>query len=388
MTIIKRQLETTCRSDLKAFPVLTITGPRQSGRSTLLKSMLPDWSYVNLEDPSQNDFATEDPKAFLRTYSNQVIFDEIQRAPKLLSYLQVEIDNDRRPGRFALSGSHNLLLLQSISQSLAGRTSIRHLLPFSYSELASSVGDRHEIEDQLFYGFYPAVWNQLSASGAWLDSYIQTYIERDVRLIRNVTDLGQFRRFLKLCAGRASQILDLSSLGKDVGLSHNSVREWIGVLETGFIAYRLEPFYQNFSKRVIKSPKLYFYDTGVLCRLLAIGNSKDLELSPFRGAIFENWCVNECLKSLLNRGQQPSVYFWKDKSMEVDIVMEMGAGKISAFECKSSVTSPSNALEGPNYLQKVMTGYNISKSVVYAGSGNQTRSDGSILDWRSFALGL
>ena len=280
------------------------------------------------------------------------------------------------------------MLLQSVSQSLAGRSSIRYLLPFSYRELSESGWTATSIENQLFYGCYPPVLHHLKASSAWLDSYIQTYIERDVRLIRNVSDLGQFRRFIKLCAGRVGQIIDFSSIGRDVGLTHNTVRDWIGILETGFIAFRLEPFYKNFSKRVIKSPKLYFYDTGLLCRLLGIGSPEELNISSFRGAIFENWCVMESYKSILNRGEQPQIYFWKDKTFEVDLLIETGIEKISAWEYKSSVSMPAGALEGPNSLEKIMTGYEITKSAVYAGSGNQNRSNGTILDWKSFAQNL
>jgi len=386
MLMIQRKLESVCRADLGAFPIVTLTGPRQSGKSTLLRCMLPDWQYVNLEDPSQHDFAVQDPKGFLRTYPDRVVFDEIQRAPKLLSYIQVEVDRDRRPGRFALTGSHNLLLLETVSQSLAGRTSVRHLLPFSYAELASGLCALPTIEDQLFYGAYPLAINGLDAASAWLDSYIQTYIERDVRLIRNVGDLGQFRRFVRICAGRAGQILDLSSIGNDVGLTHNTVRDWVGVLEAGFIAFRLEPFYRNFSKRLIKSPKLFFYDTGVLCRLLGINSPPDLHFSPFRGAIFENWCVVECLKSFYNRGRQPGLYFWKDKAAEVDIVMEISAGKIAAFECKSSVTPPAFALKGPGYLVKVMREMEVSGSAIYAGTEKQLRNEGPVIPWAEFAL--
>ena len=386
MDIIPRHIEAICRSDVAASPVLTLTGPRQSGKSTLLRAIFPKWSYVNLEEPSQLDFATDDPKGFLDMHSDQVIIDEVQRSPKLLSYIQVKIDEDRRPGRYALSGSNNLLLLQSISQSLAGRTAVRHLLPFSYQELATHGRPYQSIEDTLFFGGYPPVLNNPSHAVSWIDSYTQTYIERDVRLLRNVTDLGQFRRFLKLCAGRTGQLLDLSSLGRDAGVTHNTIRDWISILETGFIAFRLEPYHQNFSKRIIKSPKLYFYDTGVLCRLLGISAPEDLKLSPFRGVIFENWCVLEALKSLYNQGKTGSIYFWKDKLFEVDLLIERSSRSITAFECKSSVTPPSSeALQGYRYLVGLMHEYELSGGAVYAGSEHQLRTEGEILDWRRFA---
>jgi uncharacterized protein len=384
MKIIPRQLEAVCRSDLTVFPVLTVTGPRQSGKSTLLKSILPDWIYVNLEDPSNLDFALDDPKGFIRTYGDKVIIDEIQKAPKLLSYLQVEVDRDRRPGRFALTGSHNLLLLEHVSQSLAGRTSIRHLLPFSYSEVNAQGADFATIEENLFYGGYPLVYQHPQASGAWLDSYIQTYVERDVRTIRNVSDLATFRRFVRLCAGRASQLLDLSGIGADAGLTHNTVRQWVGVMEAGFIAFRLEPYFRNFSKRIIKSPKLYFYDTGLLCRLLEIRSARDLETSSFRGAIFENWCVLEALKAYHNRGERPGIYFWRDQSMEVDLLMELSPDSLAAIECKSGLTPPRDALQSPGALRNIMKGLAVSPAVIYGGTESQQRSDGKLLGWSVF----
>ncbi len=384
MKTIPRQLEAVCKADLKSFPVLTVTGPRQSGKSTLLKSILPDWSYVNLEDPANLDFATDDPKGFLRTHADKVVIDEIQKAPKLLSYLQVEIDRDRRPGRFALTGSHNLLLLEQVSQSLAGRTSIRHLLPFSYSEVHPQGVAFSSLEENLYFGGYPQIYHQPKACRAWLDSYIQTYVERDVRMIRNVSDLATFRRFVRLCAGRASQLLDLSGIGSDAGLTHNTVRQWIGVLEAGFIAFRLEPYFKNFSKRIIKSPKLYFYDTGLLCRLLDIRNPKDLETSPFRGAVFENWCVLEALKAYHNRGERPGIYFWRDQAIEVDLLMELSASRMAAIECKSGLTPPSDALNSPKSLVNIMHGMQVSPAVIYGGSETQKRSDGPLLSWNTF----
>lgn len=385
MRFIERQLAAVCKADLKVFPVLTVTGPRQSGKSTLLKSILPDWNYVNLEDPSNLDFATEDPRGFVRTYGNQVVIDEIQRAPKLLSYIQAEVDRDRRPGRFALTGSHNLLLLEAVSQSLAGRTAVRNLMPFSYSEVRARQSAFSTLEETLFFGGYPLVFQNPEASGTWLDSYIQTYVERDVRMIRNVGDLATFRRFVRLCAGRAGQLMDLSGIGGDAGITHNTVRHWIGVLEAGFIAFRLEPYFRNFSKRIIKSPKLYFCDTGLLCRLLDIRSIKDLETSPFRGAVFENWCVLEALKAFHNRGERPEIYFWRDQSMEVDLLMNLSSNMIAAIECKSGLTPVSDALNSPLALKNIMKGIHIRPTLVYGGETSQHRSDGTILCWSEFA---
>jgi predicted AAA+ superfamily ATPase len=381
MKLIPRQLESVCSQDLNVFPILTVTGPRQSGKSTLLKKLLPSWTYVNLEDPSVLDFASEDPKGFLKTYSDRVVFDEIQRAPKLLSYLQVEVDRDNRPGRFALTGSHNLLLLQHVTQSLAGRTAIRHLLPFSHGELAAGGRAFSGLSETLFYGGYPPVHHHPEAVTAWLDAYIQTYIERDVRMIRNVNDLSTFRRFVRLCAGRASQLLDLSGIGGDAGVTHNTVRDWIGVLEAGFITFRLEPYYKNFSKRIIKSPKLYFYDTGLLCRLLDLRTPADLEFSPFRGAIFENWCVAETLKSFYHHGRRPGLYFWRDQKTEVDMIIELSATSLAATECKSAVTPPSDALQAPNELKRIFKDRAVTPCVVFGGDQSEKRSEGQLIAW-------
>lgn len=388
MEYIERQLSALCTKDLKTFPVLTLTGPRQSGKSTLLRRLLPDWDYVNLEEPSHLDFATGDPQGFLRTYPGQVVIDEIQRAPRLLSQIQVEVDKERRPGRFAITGSHNLLLLEHVSQSLAGRTSVRHLLPFSYAELSSSKKAPTDLERALLLGGYPLAHADPGAALAWLDSYMQTYVERDVRAIRNVTDLASFRRFLRLCAGRAGQLLDLSGLGGDAGISHNTVRDWVGVLEAGFIAFRLEPYFRNFSKRIIKSPKLFFYDTGLLCRLLDIRAPSDLLTHPFRGAVFENWCTVEVLKAFHNQGRRPSLYFWRDQSMEVDLLIELSGNRLAALECKSGVTSVSDFIAAPLKFAKIADPDTVVPGVVFGGETSQRRSQGSFLSWSEFATGL
>lgn len=388
MKFIPRTIKQRCQRDLESFPILTITGPRQSGKSTLLQNLFPNWKYANLEDPSISDFAKEDPKGFLNTYNNHVIFDEIQRVPSLLSYLQVEIDKDRKPGRFAISGSNNLLLLEHVSQSLAGRTSVRHLLPFSYEELREGHKSQTELNSALFYGGYPAVHEHLGNAHSWLDSYTQTYIERDVRLIRNVNDLGTFRRFLRLCAGRVGQLLDLSGIGNDAGISHNTTRDWVNVLEAGFIAFRLEPYFKNFSKRIIKSPKLYFYDTGVLCRLLDIRSPEDLTIHPFRGAIFENWCIVEALKRQFAYGTTQNIYFWRDQTIEVDILVKFESSKLFVVECKSSATSNASFIDNAMAFKKFAKGEDVIPTVVYGGDFSQSRHAGTFLGWQDFSSNL
>lgn len=383
MNYIERSIGKICLKDLSSFPVLTLTGPRQSGKSTLLRHLLPDWTYVNLEDPTASDFAMQDPRGFLMTYPQKVIFDEIQRVPPLLSQIQVKVDKHRIPGQFAVTGSNNLLLLESVSQSLAGRTAVRHLLPFSLSEIKSK--QISDLDEMLFRGGYPLVVADPKAGASWIDSYIQTYVERDVRLVKNITDLSTFRRFLLLCAGRAAQLLDLSGLGGDTGISHNTAKDWIGVLETGFIVFRLQPYFRNFSKRVIKNSKLYFYDTGILCRLLNIRSSQELRNHPFRGHVFENWCIVETMKAFYNRGLTPSVYFWRDQSIEVDLLAEWSATKMSAYECKSGATPVAEFLQPALKFKQFAKELDVDVGVIYGGDVTQKRSDGDFIAWQEFS---
>jgi predicted AAA+ superfamily ATPase len=390
MNLITRQIKPLLLRDLSMFPVLTLTGPRQAGKSTLLRSLLPNWRYVNLEDPSSQEFAHQDPVGFVRTYSDRVIFDEIQRVPKILSSLQVAVDADRRPGRFAVTGSHNLLLLEQVSQTLAGRTSVRNLLPFSYRELADHTLAPNSLDEAMFLGGYPPVHDLASKSQrdgerTWLDSYMQTYVERDVRMIRNVADLPMFQRFVRLCAGRVGQLLDMSGIGGDIGLSHNSVRDWINVLETGFIAFRLEPYFKNYAKRIIKSPKLYFFDTGLLCRCLDIRTPEDVAIHPFRGHIFENYCLAETIKAFHNHGERPAVFFWRDKSIEIDLLIQRSSSALDAVECKSGATALAEFLDAPQKFKGFAKDLDVTPKVVYGGDETQARSTGTIIGWRQFA---
>jgi predicted AAA+ superfamily ATPase len=336
------------------MPVVTLTGPRQSGKTTLVRAAFPDLAYVSLEDPDVRARALEDPRGFLRAHADGVIIDEVQRAPDLPSYIQGMVDEDPRPGRFILTGSQNLLLLDRVSQSLAGRTRILHLYPFSLSELegrepwdpeASSEpqGDRsvtRSLYATLHAGFYPRIHDQGLNPVEWLADYRTAYVERDVRQIVNVQDLDTFTRFLGLCAGRNGRILNAVSLGNDAGVDHTTVRRWLSVLEASFLIKLLRPHHRNFGKRLIKSPKLFFLDCGLLCSLLGITSPDDLRVHASRGAVFESFVLGELLKAYAHRGRRPPLFFWRDSAgHEIDFIVEQGT-RLLAIEAKSGETAP------------------------------------------------
>ena len=381
------------------FPVVTLTGPRQSGKTTLVQTVFPAYEYVSLESPEQRNFALVDPVGFLKQFNGPVILDEVQRAPDLFSYIQILVDKVGSPGQFILTGSQNFLLLSKISQSLAGRTAVLHLLPFSHSELTGrkmpdltkagspirrktlSGGDLFET---LYTGGYPRIHDRRIDPQDWLLNYYRTYIERDVREIINVGDLDAFARFVGLCAGRTGQLLDLTSLGNDCGVSHSTARRWISILETSFIVKLLRPHHRNFSKRLIKSPKLYFLDTGLLCLLLRIRTPGDLRLHPVRGAIFESWVVSEAVKNFMHRGQEPDVYFWRDSTgHEVDLIVEMGSDLI-AVEIKSGQTCSSDFLNGLKYWRNLPGNEDAPAALVYGGDESYMREGMAVMSWRTW----
>ncbi|RME64828.1 MAG: ATP-binding protein, partial [Nitrospirae bacterium] len=308
--MIKRHLEPKLIELARTFPVVTVTGPRQSGKTTLVKWAFPEYDYVSLEDPDEREFATEDPRGFLRRFSKGVVFDEVQKTPHLLSYIQGIVDSNPKAGQFILTGSNQFRLLNKISQSLAGRTAILYLLPFSFREILGYPPEDPctlktkkinpqgwSLEEVLFKGFYPPIHDRSLPPHAWLSGYHQTYIERDVREVLNIGNLDTFHRFIRLCATRAGQLLNLSSLAVDAGISHTTARTWLSVLQASFILYTLQPHFANFSKRIIKTPKLYFYDTGLLCYLLRIRTPEELMTHPMKGHIFENFIITEFYKA-------------------------------------------------------------------------------------------
>ncbi len=381
--MIKRILSTKILETAKVSPLIGIVGPRQSGKTTLAKEIFPKYTYVNLEQPDIRLYAQNDPKAFLAQYDNHVILDEIQRVPELFSYLQVKVDNDKKMGQYVLTGSQHFLMLQSITQSLAGRISIFNLYPLSYEELKNANKQKENLFEQIWYGGYPRLYDQKISPLIWLNNYIQTYIDRDVSLISQITNLKTFETFLRVIAGRTGQLLNLSSLGNELGISHNTVKTWINLLETSGIVYLLQPFFSNISKRLIKSPKIYFTDTGLVCRLLGIENSTQLNTHPLYGSIFETHIVVEYLKYYLNRGISPNIYFWRDKKgLEADLYKNLPGSKTEIFEIKSSQTIPENAFGKLKQIQSI-TNNDSQLNVIYGGDENQARTVGKIISWSS-----
>lgn len=335
--MIEREITTELLESAKEYPVVTIVGPRQSGKTTLAKLTFKDYRYCSLEDPDIRAYAESDPRSFLKEYDGFVILDEIQRVPSLLSYIQTLVDENKTKGRFILTGSHQLRLRADISQSLAGRTAILHLLPLSISELAKAKA-LPEKEKLLIRGFFPRIYDEdINPTRAYA-SYYQTYVERDVRQLINLKDVSLFEKFLKLLAGRAGQVVNLNSLSNDVGASSTTLKEWLSILEASFIVFKLPPFFENFGKRVVKSPKYYFTDVGLLCYLLGIENEKQVGRDPLIGNIFENMVVLEFLKQKYNRGKMPNLYFFRDSNgNEIDLIYQEGR-ELIPVEIKYSAT--------------------------------------------------
>lgn len=331
---------------LTEYPVVTILGPRQAGKTTLAKEFLPDYGYVNLESPDEREFATADPKAFLAKLAEKTIIDEIQRVPELLSYLQVEVDARRMNGQYVLTGSHQLSLRASIAQSLAGRTAILYLLPLSISELEAAGIRFNSFEEYAFTGFLPRVYEQKQRPATAYSNYFQTYVERDVRQLIALKDATLFEKTLKLLAGRVGQVFDCNSLANDVGVDAKTIRNWLSILEASFIVFKLPPYFENFGKRVIKSPKYYFTEVGLLCHLLGIRGPEQVTRDPLVGSIFENLVMIECAKSVYNRGRPAELYFFRDSNgNEVDLLIPDGPN-LRAFEIKSASTFKMDHLKG------------------------------------------
>jgi len=395
--MLVRHLGTILKKSAEKYPVVTVTGPRQSGKTTLVRRVFEDYAYASLESPDVREFAHEDPRGFLNQFADGVVLDEVQRSPDLLSYIQGIVDAKNEPGQFILTGSQNFMLLERVSQSLAGRTSVFHLLPFSRSELQArspmsveDIGSRipkrqgpaENLFSVLFTGFYPRIYDKHLDPQDWLRNYYQTYVERDVRSIASVGHLEAFGRFVRLCAGRCGQILNLSSLGADCGVSHATAARWLSVLEASFIVYLLRPHHRNFSKRLVKSPKLYFLDTGLLCYLLRIRSAEELLSHSSRGAVFETFVLAELLKAYLNRGTEPQVYFWRDSTgHEVDLIIDRGS-ELVPVEVKSGETIGSDFFKGLEYWRSLPGQQDTPAAMVFGGETSARRRGVAIYSWR------
>jgi predicted AAA+ superfamily ATPase len=384
MKYIPRAIEPVIRELVLQYPVITITGPRQSGKTTLVKKMFPDMTYLNLENPDLREMAISDPRAFLKQTQNGAILDEIQRAPELFSYLQEIVDHSARPGQYILTGSNQFSLLNSISQSLAGRTVVLKLLPFSIGEIRDVVNGL-TTDELLVRGFYPAIYkNHLNPVIAYR-SYYETYIERDVRQLIQIKDLFLFRKFVRLCAGRVGQILNASQLSGEVGVSVPTIKSWLSILQASYLITLLPPYFENIKKRLIKSPKLYFYDVGLASYLLGIEKPVHAERDPLRGALFENLVVMELFKARFNRAMDANLYFFRDSHQnEVDVVFRQGHHFIIA-EVKSAQTFNASFLKGLRHFEKIFPDRVKRAFLVYDGTYHQQMNEIEILNYRDFS---
>ncbi|MGB3589123.1 MAG: ATP-binding protein [Tunicatimonas sp.] len=359
---------------------MAITGPRQSGKTTLLKHILPDYQYVSLENPDYQSFATEDPVGFLKTYDQRVIFDEVQRVPTLFSYLQTIVDQRQQMGQFVLSGSQNFHLLERITQSLAGRVAIFKLLPFDSDELSRKVAV-DDWRSLIFRGFYPAIYDRDLTPAIFHTNYIQTYIQRDIVELTNVQNTRQFRNFIELCAARHGQLLNLSNLANACGISQPTAKSWLSILESSHIIFLLSPYYENFSKRIVKTPKLYFYDVGLAVHLLGIRRVEDLTDQKLLGSLFENLVVADLFKKNHHQYLLADYWFWRDSNgHEIDLLTKK-VGKFDIFEIKSSQTVLRKMFKGMDYFSSI-TGEKVkSQTLVYGGKDIQNRTQYQVRPW-------
>jgi predicted AAA+ superfamily ATPase len=380
--MIERVAQKTLESLSRQFPVVIITGPRQSGKTTLAVSTFPGMDYCSLENLDMRLMASEDPRLFLNRFPAGAILDEVQNSPDLLSYMQELIDFDSSGRKWILTGSQRLGVLSGISQSLAGRAAYLELLPFSIDELAGSVKN-WSLDKVLLTGLYPPVHDKKIDSGIWAQNYIRSYIERDIRSMINVRDLSIFQRFLGLCAARIGQLLNLSGLASDAGITHNTAKAWISLLEASYVVFSLQPHNSNFRKRLVKTPKLYFHDTSLLCSLLSIENEKTMNLSSMRGAVFENLVISELLKYRYNRGRRSNLFFWRDRSgHEVDIVIDR-QDNLLAVEVKSGSVIRNEYLRGLKWFQDISR--TETAKLVYGGDSSWEMNGVEILSWRDIS---
>jgi predicted AAA+ superfamily ATPase len=379
--MIKRQIEKKVKSLVGKYPVLSITGPRQSGKTTLVKQLFPDYVYVNFEDIEQRDFAFTDPKSFLDSKGKYLVIDEVQYVPEIFSYIQIYVDND--PDRqYILTGSQNFLLMEKITQSLAGRIAILYLLPFSINELKKTEFEKSSYQEYIFTGGYPRIYDKALNPTEWLMNYITTYVERDARQLLNIGDLNSFQKFIALCAGRIGQLINFTSVSNELSISYHTVQKWLSILETGFITYRLYPHHKNYNKRLVKTPKLYFYDTGLASAILGIRNVEQLQIHFLKGELFENMVITELFKQRFNKGMASDYYFWRNnKGVEIDC-LQSDNNNILAIEIKSGTSVHQDFFKNLLYYQKLSGISNKQLILVYGGTESHQRSIAKVLSWK------
>jgi len=378
--MVNRAILSEAKIALTQFRTLCITGPRQSGKTTLSKQLFYKKPYVNFENPSIQEEAEQNPEDFLKKYKQGAVFDEVQRVPHIFRYLQEILDNNTKRGQFILTDSNNFLLQEQVSQSLAGRAGYLTLLPLSYAELVKAKIADEDVNRLILTGGYPEIWTENLAPGRWLNSYIQTYVQRDVRLLRNITNLAAFSRFIYLCANYAGQIINRDELAKQTGVDTKTILAWLGLLENSYIIFQLQPWYNNLNKRIVKSPKLYFYDTGLLCHLLGIKNITALKKNKTYGFLFENWVISEIRKNNFNAAQNEGMYYFRDSAgNEIDLISERD-GIPLAIEIKSGKSHDNNQLRGLKYWQKLQPSNPCI--LLYGGKKHEIISNNlSLLPW-------
>ena len=383
LVMIERTIEEKLRQMTTKFPVVTLTGTRQCGKSTLLKQRFNEFKYISLEDLDRRQFAIDDPRGFLMNFGTPLIIDEAQYAPDLFSYIQTRVDEKNEAGMYILSGSHNFLLMERISQSLAGRTAVLKMAPLSIKELRQASLLPENLNDWLITGGYPRIYDKEIAPVDFFPNYVQTYLERDVRLLRNISDMSQFVRFLKLCAGRVAQLLNIASLASECGISVPTANAWLSILETSYTIFLLKPYYRNFNKRLIKSPKLYFFDTGLAASLLGLEEPRQMETHYLRGELFENMVISEFMKQAYAQGREPNLYFWRDSNNEeVDLLSEQGT-TLECYEIKSAATMHSDHLSSLKTFAKQAQLDTNRLHVVYGGEQDIQTSNGNYISWKN-----
>jgi hypothetical protein len=383
MQFIKRQIARSIEAMMNKYPIIAVTGPRQSGKTTLLRSMFPEYRYVSMEDEPTRVFATEDPVGFLKRYDSKVIFDEAQKTPRLFSYLQGIVDNSGVMGQFVLSGSQNFQLMHNITQSLAGRVCIFKLLPFDFQELSSHNLLSDDWRELVYKGFYPALYDRDIEPPVFYSNYIQTYVERDVTELLRIQETRQFRNFLGLCAARTGQMINLNNLSVECGITQPTAKSWLSILESSFLIFLVQPYFENFSKRIVKTPKLYFYDTGMASFLLGVREKDDLNNPTILGSLFENMMVAEMFKQNQHRYLLKDYWFWRDSNgNEVDLLTKKGL-LFDTFEIKSSQTLLPGMFKGLDYFYNLAPDQMNNRTIIYGGDEDQERSKYRVRSWKS-----